>query len=285
MKILVTLDRGDYSKNILKDVARLAKNTLADVIFLGVQDGKKNLDAPLAAALRKYQQDVYSYFGEDELPYGTLPGEEEWREQGSGDWVLEARGMKTFTLRVRGGGASTPRQAIAVARESECDLIVLGCSRREGCEWKGEMNVPLRIAEDAPCSVLVIKQVARAAQIVSILDQSEVSQDSLEMVNQLVTLHDAGLKIVGVMEKKEAKQDRIEQRMVELLRYYNDREVGAWVKLLNQDEVKDYVTTWSREGIVALWMGGKQSLVRKLFSPSMVDRLLETTRSSLLILR
>jgi len=167
----------------------------------------------------------------------------------------------------------------------ECDLVILGCSNKTGCEWDGEMNVPLRVAEDAPCSVLVIKQVKNADQIVSILDQSIVKQESLEIVNQLVTLHDAGLKIVGVKDKNSSKKDRIEQRMVELLKYYNDREIGAWVKLLDTDDVKEYVTHSSRESIIALWMGGKQSLIHKLFSRSMVDKLLETTKSSLLILR
>jgi hypothetical protein len=32
-------------------------------------------------------------------------------------------------------------------------------------------------------------------------------------------------------------------------------------------------------------MGGKQSFLKKLFSRTMVDKLLETTKSSLLILR
>jgi len=73
--------------------------------------------------------------------------------------------------------------------------------------------------------------------------------------------------------------------MVELLKYYNEREISAWIKLINADDVQDYVTASSKEGIVALWMGGKESLIKKLFSRSMVDRLLETTRSALLILR
>jgi hypothetical protein len=172
-----------------------------------------------------------------------------------------------------------------VAAEIGANLIILGCSGEFGCEWDGEMNVPLRIAEDAPCSVLVVKQVRNANQIVSILDQSVVKQDSLELVNQLVTLHDTGLKIVGVQEQKAEKEDAIESRMVELLRYYNDREINTWVKVINSEDVKNYVTTASREAIVALWMGGKQSLIKKLFSRSMVDKLLETTKSSLLILR
>ena len=282
MKILVALDPKDYSKKILKDVARLAENTLADVVFLGVQENVQEPTKSLVNALMKYQHDVYSYFSPEELPYADFSSDQ-WQERTKGDWSISSKGMKEFTLRIRTGSAA--KQTITVATEMECDLVILGCSSKFGCEWDGEMNVPLRIAEDAPCSVLVIKQVRNANQIVSILDQSVVSQDSLEMVNQLVTLHDAGLKIVGVKEKKDSKKDEIEKRMVDLLKYYNDREISAWVKLLDSDNVKDYVTDSSREAIVALWMGGKQSLIKRLFSQSMVDKLLETTKSSLLILR
>ena len=282
MKILVALDANDYSRKILKDVARLAKNTLADIVLLGIQEGVQEPQADLAQVLRKYQEDVYSYFSEDDLPYAAS-SDTEWQEKGKGDWVQSAKGMKEFTLRIKNG--SVAKQAVSVAAEMQCDLIILGCSCSAGCEWDGEMNVPLRIAEDAPCSVLVVKQVNAAKQIISILDRSVVSQDALEMVNQLVTLHDTDLKIVGVKEKKDSKQDEIEQRMVELLRYYNDREVNAWVKLIDSDDVKDYVTNSSKKAIVALWMGGKQSLITRIFSRSMVDKLLETSQSSLLILR
>jgi nucleotide-binding universal stress UspA family protein len=282
MKILVALDGKNYSRKILKNVARLAENTLADIVFLGVQEGMNKPAHSLVDTLLKYQHDVYSYFRPDELPYAEFTTSA-WQEMGKDDWSLSSRGMKEFSLRIRTGGMA--KQAVTMARELECDLIILGCSSTFGCEWDGEMNVPLRIAEDAPCSVLVIKQVRNANQIVSILDHSLIRQNSLELVNQLVTLHDAGLKIVGVQEQKAGKKNELENRMVELLTYYNDRKISAWVKLITSDDVKDFVTSSSREAIVALWMGGKQSLVKKLFSRSMVDKLLETTKSSLLTLR
>ena len=281
MKILVALDTKDYSRKILKNVARLAENTLADIIFLGVQEGGTKPAKSIEKALLKYQQDVYSHFSPEELPYADFPSRE-WQEKGQGDWIMTARGMKEFCLRIRTG--SVAKQTIAVAAEVGSDLIIIGCGSKFGCEWDGEMNVPLRIAKDSPCSVLIVKHVQKAGEIVSILDQSVVSQDSLEMVNQLVTLYDAGLKIVGVKEKK-GKKDKIEKQMVELLKYYNDLGISAWIKLLESKDVKDYVTQSSRKAIVALWMGGKESLLKKLFSRSMVDKLLETTRSSLLILR
>jgi nucleotide-binding universal stress UspA family protein len=284
MKILVALDSREYSKNILKEVARLAQNTLADIVFLGVQDsgGEQKPQDLLVSTLIKYRHDVCNYFNPEELPYGKLTFGD-FSQTVQGDWILSSKGIKDFTLRITTG--SVARKVVAVAAEIECDLVILGCSGKLGCEWDGEMNVPLRIAKDASCSVLVIKQLKKSDQIVSILDQSIVSQDSLELVNQLVTLHEAGLKIVGVKEKMVGnKQDQMEKRMIELIRYYNERGIDAWVKLIGSNDVKDYVTVSSREAIVALWLG-KQSLLKKLFSLSMVDKLLENTRSSLLILR
>ncbi len=283
MKILIALDTREYSRKIIKNVARLAENTLADIVFLSVQEKSDQPAQSVATTLLRYRQDFSTYFASDESPYAAFQ-DESFRSRAPGDWFMTSRGIKEFSLRIRSG--SVVKQIINVAGEVESDLIILGCSGKgDGCEWDGELNVPLRVAEDAPCSVMVIKQVKKTNQLVTILDQSAVSQDSMELVSQMVTLHDAGLKIVGVKEKKARKERRLEERMVSLLKYYNDREINTWIKLINSEEVQSYVTSLSKEAIVALWMGGQQSLLKKIFSRTMVDRLLETTRSSLLILR
>jgi hypothetical protein len=283
MKILVALDTQKYSRHILKEVAHLARNTLADLVFIGVQDdGSREPNELLTDTLLRYRQDVCSFFNPDELPYGS-PVSREFTAIKQGEWSLGSDGMKELVLRITSGSAA--RLIPAAAAELEADLVIMGCSGELGCEWEGEMNVPLRIAKDAPCSVLVIKQPTRSDQIISILDQSVVSQDSLELINQLVTLHESGLKIVGVKEKMAgSRQDEMEQRMIELVRYYNNRDVDAWVKLISSRDVKEYVINSSRTAIVALWLG-KQSLLQKLFPLTMVDKLLENTSSALLILR
>jgi hypothetical protein len=282
MKILIALDTEEYSKAIINTAAMLAKNTLADVVLLGVQEQPTDQpDQQLADALQRYQQKIFATFTDDECPYADFTGVS-WTKTGDSGWQAATKGLKEFTLAIRSGSAA--KQIVAVSREIDCDLVLIG-GGQQGCEWQGELSVPLRTAEDAPCSVLLIKQVTDVDKIVSILDQSVVSQDSLEMVNQLVTLHGTGLKIVGVKEKKGNKEGDIEKAMVDLMKYYNDRKINAWVKLLNSEDVQSYVTNASKEGIVALWMGGKQSFLKKLFSRTMVDKLLETTKSSLLILR
>ena len=282
MKILIALDTEEYSKAIVNTAALLAKNTLADVVLLGVQEQVTDKPDPqLATALQGYQQEICATFTEDECPYADVSGMT-WTKTEHNGWQASSKGMKEFTLAIRTGGAA--KEIVTAARELASDLVLIG-GGESGCEWQGELSVPLRVAEDAPCSVLLIKQITDVDKIVSILDQSVVSQDALELVNQLVTLHNTGLKIVGVKEKKTSKEGAIEKTMVDLMKYYNDRKINAWVKLLNSEDVQSYVTTASKEGIVALWMGGKQSFLKKLFSRTMVDKLLETTKSSLLILR
>ncbi len=282
MKILIALDTQEYSRAIIPTAAQLTKNTLADIVLLGIQE--KTTDTPdkaLSEALEQYRKDIFGEFDGDTSLYSDFSDVSWQRTEGDG-WQRSARKLKTCSLTIRTGGAA--KQIIAVAEEIGSDLVIIGGSRPD-CEWQGELNVPLRVAEEAPCTVLLIKENKNIDKIISILDQSVVSQDSMEMVNQLVTLHDAGLKIVGVKEKKSHKEGAIEKTMVELMKYYNDRKINAWVKLLNSEKVQEYVTASSQEGIVALWMGGKQSFLKKMFSRSMVDKLLETTRSSLLILR
>ncbi len=282
MKILIALDTEEYSKAIVNTAAMLAKNTLADVVLLGIQEYTTGQpDQQLADALQHYQQEIFATFTDDERPYADFNGIT-WTKTEHSGWQTTSKGMKEFTLAIRCGGAA--KEIVAAANEFASDLVLIGGGEAD-CEWQGELSVPLRVAEDAPCSVLLIKQVTDVDKIVSILDQSVVSQNALEMVNQLVTLHGTGLKIVGVKEKKGSKEGAIEKAMVDLMKYYNDRKINAWVKLLNGEDVQSYVTNASKEGIVALWMGGKQSFLKKLFSRTMVDKLLETTKSSLLILR
>jgi len=282
MKMLVLFDDKPYSQAIVKAVSRLARNTLADLVLLAVQEDGEAMDQELAQALLRAQQGIYGGFSADELPYAEVQ-RPHWEPMEQG-WRLDCSARKQCELKLVRGG-SVAKTAVAMAAKEEAGLVVLGCSAAEGCEWAGELNVPLRIAEDAPCHVLVIKEPHAAGEIVSILDQTEVSQEALEMINQVATIHQAGLKIVGVAEKKESRQNALEQRMVALLKYYNDRGISTWLKVLPSEQIQRYVTAVSQEAVVALWMGGHHSLVKKLFARSMIDRLLEVSRSSLLILR
>ncbi len=281
MRIIAALDTKSYSEEIINEVAKLAANTWADLTLLGLQSGNKEPDQALVDAMARYKDHILSAM-EEPSPYAEL-AVSDLKETGPGRWQVSSRGRKELSVTIRGGDAR--KEILAEAQEREADLIMLGCTRGIDCIWEGEPNLPQRVARDAACSVLVIKSSRTPSQIVSFLDQTSVSQESLEMVNQMVTVHGAGLKIVGLKTPKGVvgKGD-VEKKMVEILKYYNEKNISAWIMMVDNDKLEEYVAQSTKEGMVALWMG-KESLLSKIFSRGLIEKLISNTQSSVLILR
>ena len=282
MRILTALDSHSYSRNIVPAVARIAANTWADLTLLGVQQDKAGPDPRMVEGLQGYQDELLSQVNREENIYQPV-NTADLQETGKGVWQASARGRKKLTICLRAGDAL--KSILAQAEKEESDLVILGCTRGFDCEWENELGLPQKVAKEASCSVLVIKEEKQANQISSFLDQTNVSQQSLELINQLVTLHDAGLKIVGLKGQKGLiGKDEVERKMMELLTYYNERKISAWIKMVDLEKLEEYVASATREGIVALWMG-KKSLLSKIFSRDLVGKLVSRSQSSILILR
>jgi hypothetical protein len=268
-------------------VAGLAKNTWADVTMLAVQPSKTSgLDSQLAETLQGYCQEFIEQIDDPALPYAPIAYDDTPRFE-DGAWQFGAEnggGRKKLAAKIRTGGAI--KEILAEAREQESDLIILGCTRGLECQWQREVDLPEKVAKGAFCSVMVIKERQEPETIVCCLDQAHVSQSSLEMINQIVTLHQAELKIIGLTAtgRPASKKAEVESKMAEILGYYSSLQVSAWIKLVPRDALEEYVAQASREGMVALWMGQK-SLLKKIFSRSLVGKLVNSSQSSVLILR
>jgi len=279
MRIIAAVDTKSYSEEIIGEVAKLAANTWADLTLLGVQAGNKQPDEELINAMARFKEQILSSM-DDPSPYVPL-SLSDLKETAPGRWQVASRGRKEFAITIRGGDAR--KEILAEAEERGADLIMLGCTKGIDCLWEGEPNLPQKVARDAPCSALVIKSSKTPSQIVSFLDQTNVSQESLEMINQMVTVNNAGLKIVGLKTPKGVKGD-VEEKMVEILKYYNEKNISAWIMLVENDKFEEYVAQSTKEGMVALWMG-KESLLSKIFSRNLIEKLISNTQSSVLILR
>ncbi len=281
MRIIAAVDTKNYSEEIIEDVARLGGNTWADLTLLGIQAGNKHPDEGMIRALVNYRNRIFEELG-DASPYESV-ALTDLQETAPGRWEASSRGKKEFSIVIRGGDAR--KEILAESEERGADLIMLGCTKGIDCIWEGEPNLPQKIARDASCSVLVVKSSKHPTQIVSFLDQVNVSQESLEMVNQMVTIHNAGLKIVGLKTPKGivGKGD-VEGKMVEILKYYNERNISAWIMLIDNEKLEEYVAQSTKEGMVALWMG-KESLLGKIFARGLIEKLISNAQSSVLILR
>ncbi len=281
MRILGALDGNSYSFNILKDLALLCANTWADTTLLIVCN-EKDISDP-EKLLQEYAKSFYHFIGEKDGPY-KIPKTIKITKTSGGELLFKTKGIKEFVLKL--ALIKDPaKEILKQAKELDADLIVLGCSKGMDCEWQGVVGLPYKIARDANCSVLIIKESTDPRQITSFLDQSNVSQESLELINQMVTIHDAGLKIVGLMgDKGVVGKDNVERKMLEILAYYNEKGMKAWITFIEKKEIEEYVARATNEGMVALWMG-KKSFFSKIFSTNLLLKLIEHAKSSILILR
>ncbi len=290
MRILCAVDENSYSEYAIRQTARLAINTWANVTILGVHHYaaiKKSAstgDVDLVKILRRYRELFFSHFQESGLPYDTKRCGYEFLMLADGAWedlYLCRSSMKELKVRLRVGNMS--KAILTEAQQDESDLIVIGCDHDKGCIWKEEPTLPKKVVNSANCSALVVTARKKIKDILCCLDQESVSQETLEMVNQMVTTHKAKLKIVGLSKGKELKPD-VDRSMQFILDYYLAREITPRISIVDTSELESFLPQETEQTLIALVMG-KKSLLSKILSKKKVDKLVETSRSSVLILR
>ena len=290
MRIIVAVDDQPYSARALAQAARLARNTWPDVRLLAVAPAKSARPAgaddhsphPWWPVLQGYRRDFLAAFPQDQCPY---PGEDSYRlqelERGWEELDPQRRSPKDLRIRLRLG---TPaKEILAECQELGSDLVIIGCQGEQDCSWAGDSGLPQKVAGEAPCSVLVVKGQTEIEQMVCCLDHDQVSQASLELINQLVTLYQPRLEIVGLTSGDSLKAE-VEKKMAGIMEYYNARDIRPWLELVEQDALPAFVSRQAQRGIVALWMG-KTSIFSKIFSRGKVRQLVQASRSPVLILR
>ncbi len=297
MRILFVVDQNRYSARIIPQVVRLAMNTWSDITLLGVQPkvnttknksattpGWRDLDRSFIATLHEYREAFFSCFQDQTSPYSQLKYDYQVVEVQRGvyeELFVGHSSQKNFSVRLRPGNPS--REILAESREQESDLIVLGCDHQKACRWEEWGSIPKKVATEAACSVLIVKKEKNIQKILCCLDHDRVSQESLEMINQMVTLFQAELDIVALTES-DSMQENVERKLDWILKYYAARKIRPWIELVPLSSLEKFISREARWGLMALWIGEK-SILQKVFSRKTVDRLIHASDSSVLILR
>ena len=282
MRILFAVDEHSYSAKTIPLVARLGNNTWADITMLITHKAGTMADVKSAGAdketmpdanevLNAYHHQLIENFDPAASPYSRSEG---------GDSETH-RIRKKIITRVREGNPG--REILAEAEDGGCDLIVIGCSSQDKCSWRDAGKVPLWVASEAACSVLVMQEDKAINKILCCLDHDYISQDSLEMISQVVTLFNADLDIVVLTEGEDIRQ-KIEKKLAWLIDYYSSRDIFPFIELVKLSSLEAFVTQKTRWGLMAMWMG-KPSILARFFPSNKVSRLLKVNESSLLLLR
>ncbi len=292
MKILIAVDQGLYSDHAVLEGARIARNTWANVTILMVKsslqeeaDTGKDQDSSLIGYAKDYREQFLKFFKTDYCPYPAHTSDYDFVEKNPGVYVdspVLGKAQKELKIVVRTG--NPVKDIFAEADEGDYDLIVIGCSGTNDCVWEDDPLVPQRIVNDASCSVLVAKDIKQIRKIVCCLDHNQVSQESIEMINQLVTFHNAELEIVGIAEGDSLK-DKVENKIKSILKYYTGKHIAIpEIEVVAASAFESFIS--AREGIamLALWMERK-SFLAKIFSKTQVTKLIRESHSSVMILR
>ena len=289
MKILFAGDEHPYSAYALNEVIRLATNTWADVTLLAVSARRQPRPNPARTIPwpRPYTATgrlSCNGAGGEGSPYALGAPRFEWIPVKGGQWeeLLVNRGAKKdVKVRLRLGNEA--QEILAEARDEESDLIVLGCTKGAQCLWQGSAPVPQKVVNDAGCSVLLVKEEQPISRILACLDQSYISQDSLEMINQMATLHGAQLELIGLSQEGDMKKD-VYRRLIEIGDYYEDRQIKVTTRLTEIAEFENFIGKELQQDLLALFMG-KKSLLDRFFPRDWAGRFVSKCQTSVLVMR
>jgi len=287
MKLLFAGDEHPYSAYALKEVIRLAMNTWADVTLMAVAPGETpapNPDYSLVQALTGYRELFLKSAEVEGSPYARKEWRYEWLPLKSGGWeeLLVFRGDKR-DVRVCLRAGNVAQEIVAQAKEEETDLLVLGCSQGQDCTWQGAAQVPQKVVSDADCSVLLVKEEQPITRILACLDQSYISQESLEIINQMATIHEASVELIGMSPSGDLKKD-VYRRLIEIGDYYEDRQIKVSTQLTDIGDFESLISSQLKQDLLALWMGRK-SLLDRVFPRDWVGRFVSKCQTSVLVLR
>ncbi len=291
MKILLAVDDSLYSRYAADEVVSLAFNSRAEVSILGLSNGNggqsgKAGELPqsnLALLMESYRNMFLRHQPSDENPYTPNQAAQEWLQIDKGVWeelmVLQGAQKRLRTL-VRRGDAG---QVLAEDAADDYDLIVLGCGP-QGQNLGGSSLGPLmKIIEDARASVLLVKEDQAIHKIVCCLDRTEVPQSSLEMINQMATIHGADLELLGITREGWLRVE-VDSKLTGLWSYFDASQEKVMTGFKEHSELQPFVSNESRPDLLVIWRGEK-SLLKRLLPPKWFAGLVAQSQSSILILR
>jgi nucleotide-binding universal stress UspA family protein len=288
MRILFAADEHPYSEYALQVLIKLAMNTWADVTLLGIHPAVKATPWPggaaISRALQHYRDSFLNSWDKDASPYEMQEGKYEWFPMKDGLWeeVKVVRGRKKeFKVRMRVGKPVV--EIVGETAEEGTDLIVLGCTRGDICAWEKFRSVPQEVVSNAGCSVLLVKEQQPVKRILACLDQGYISQESLEMINQMITIHGARLELVGLSQNGDMNKS-VYTRLIEIGDYYSDRDVEVKTQLTEVSDFERFISQEVGQDLLALWVG-KKSLLSHFFSHDWVGRFVSKCQSSVLVMR
>ncbi len=242
MNILVIVESTGFNKKLAKEVGRLAANTWANITLLGyLPKLVKEKSRTLQENIIKYRDEILSCFSDEGSPYPRIWSEEWQNKDQSLVMPMESAQKRLDLIIVK---AEDDLNIISFLRSKPVDLLIFGD--------QADFQSPVIAGTmEVAGSLLVIKGIKDPHQVVCCLDHDQIHHNSLDIINQLVTLYNAELKIVGFSNGGQ-NQKKIEACLQYLLNYYSNLKVTPWLELVDASIKAQFLVKESQKKLVAL---------------------------------
>jgi len=275
MNILVVTDSRYFRQQLAREVGRFAANTWANITLLGTLSAfDKNKFDYSQQCLLNYRQEILNFLPVESDRTSIQKSILAWQKNGDRFTLISPDSwQKRLELVLIDGNII--QEIHFFSKRHALDLLVL--------DGYSNLNpLLLEAATEASGCVLVAKGATDPNQIVCCLSHEHISQNSLEMINQLTTLYNAALKFVG-FSNRENERMHIEILLKQLLHYYNDLNLTPWLEMVDVSIMPQFIVQQSKKNLVAISVE-KNSSCNGLFTQEGLMSLISNTPSSVLLL-
>lgn len=300
MKILMCTDGQPYAEEAIRFGGRFAHQLDADVTVLYVRPkaaggnsihlttarkkmGEWDLDIPGVEYLKRSKEIL------DASGLSSLSQEEEtrvrraFRESGEGGVELHLVGHHTERVRLKLREGETAAEILEEAVHGKYDLVLIGSRGHEGIASYFVGSTALRIAEFAPCSVLITKNIRENHDFLMCTDGSRLAEKAELFGAQIAQALRARVTVLSVApEETDKKSAQKQVRRAEMI--LSQLGIQAKVKVRVGRPSEEIIQEAEDHDVVVLGASGS-SAVKRFFLGSVPLKVIEYGNCPVLLVR
>ncbi|MEK6684146.1 MAG: universal stress protein [Nitrospirota bacterium] len=300
MKILMCTDGQPFAEEAIRFGGKFAHELDADVTVLFVRPKaaggdsihrttarKKidewDLDIPGVGYLKRAKEILAEAGLASRLPEGETPVRHTFRKSAEGGVELHRIGRRTERVRLKLREGESAEEILTEAGQGQYDLILTGSRGHQGLASYFIGSTALRIAEFAPCSVLIAKNIRKGHNFLICTDGSRLAEKAelfgaqiAQALNTRVTI----LSVASADAEVKAVQEQVRRAEMILAQMGIQAKIKARVGRPSEviiDEAKDH-------DIVVMGASGS-SAVRRFFLGSVPLKVIEYGACPVLLVR
>lgn len=300
MRILMCTDGQPYSGEAIRFGGRFAHELDADVTVLHVRPktsggdsvhmttarkkmGEWDLDIPGVEYLKKAKE-ILATVGLTQLsPEGESRIRHAFRDSKEGGVELHIIGRRAERVRLKLREGEAAPEILDEASQGGYDLVITGSGGHEGIASYFVGSTALRVAEFAPCSVLIAKNIRQNHNFLICTDGSQLAEKAELFTAKITQALKARVTILSVaLEEEEKKLAQNQVRRAEMI--LSQLGIKSRVKVQVGRPSEEIIKLAQEHDIVVMGASGS-SAVKRFFLGSVPLKVIEYGNSPVLLIR